>query len=330
VCGNTIVIKPGEDTPASTYNLVEALMDAGLPEGVVNIVTGYGPTAGQPLVEHPDVPVVSFTGSTATGRLVNKLAADKIKRVSLELGGKNPMIVLDDADLDLVMAGLLWGAFGTTGQRCTATSRLIVQKGVAKELTKRIVERAAALRVGDGLLPDTEMGPLINAKQLERVQSYIKIGQQEGARLLTGGHRLTEGKYANGFFLQPTIFGGVKRSMRIAREEIFGPVLSIIEVEDFDEAISVANDVPYGLSASIYSRDVNAAFRAMRDIESGLCYINAPTIGAEIHLPFGGVKGTGNGHREAGPQLMDAFSEWKSVYVDYSGQLQRAQIDNED
>ncbi|KAB8145032.1 aldehyde dehydrogenase family protein [Chloroflexia bacterium SDU3-3] len=329
VCGNTIVIKPGEDTPASTYNLVECLVEAGLPEGVVNIVTGYGTTAGQPLVEHPDVPVISFTGSTATGRLVSKLAADKIKRVSLELGGKNPMIVLDDADLDLVMAGLLWGAFGTTGQRCTATSRLIVQKGVAKELTKRIVERAAALRVGDGLLADTEMGPLINAKQLERVQSYIKIGQQEGARLLTGGQRLTEGKYANGFFLQPTIFGGVTRSMRIAREEIFGPVLSIIEVEDFDEAISVANDVPYGLSASIYSRDVNAAFRAMRDIESGICYINAPTIGAEIHLPFGGVKGTGNGHREAGPQLMDAFSEWKSVYVDYSGQLQRAQIDNE-
>ena len=329
ICGNTVVIKPAEDTPASTFNLVECLVDAGLPPGVVNIVTGYGPTAGQPLVEHADVPVVSFTGSTATGRVVNMLAADKIKRVSLELGGKNPLIVLDDADLDLVMEGVIWGAFGTTGQRCTATSRLIVQKGVAAELTERIVARAAKLRVGDGLNAATEMGPLINQKQLDRVLNYIEIGKQEGAKLRTGGARLNEGAYANGFFLQPTVFAGVTRNMRIAREEIFGPVLSIIEVNDFDEAISVANDVPYGLSASLYSRDVNAAYRAMRDLESGICYINAPTIGAEIHLPFGGVKGTGNGHREAGPQLLDAFSEWKSVYVDYSGALQRAQIDNE-
>ena len=329
ICGNTVVIKPAEDTPHSTFNLVECLVEAGLPAGVVNIVTGYGPSAGQPLVEHSDVPVISFTGSTATGRLVNKAAADQIKRVSLELGGKNPLIVLDDADLDLVMEGAVWGAFGTAGQRCTATSRLIVQKGVAAELTERIVARAAKLRVGDGLHGETEMGPLINQKQLDRVLSYIEIGKQEGAKLLTGGARLTEAAYANGFFLQPTVFAGVTRNMRIAREEIFGPVLSIIEVADFDEAISVANDVPYGLSASLYTRDVNAAFRAIRDLESGICYVNAPTIGAEIHLPFGGVKATGNGHREAGPQLLDAFSEWKSVYVDYSGALQRAQIDNE-
>ncbi|MBC8161881.1 MAG: aldehyde dehydrogenase family protein [Roseiflexaceae bacterium] len=329
VVGNTVVIKPGEDTPHSTFNLVECLHEAGLPPGVVNIVTGYGPTAGQPLVEHADVPVISFTGSTATGRLVNLAAADKIKRVSLELGGKNPVIALDDADLDLVMDGVLWGAFGTAGQRCTATSRLIVQRGVAAELTERLVARAKTLRVGNGLSPETEMGPIINQKQLDRVLDYVAIGKSEGAKLLCGGGRLTGGDYDYGFFVQPTIFGGVSRDMRIAREEIFGPVLSIIEVADFDEAISVANDVPYGLSASLYSRDANHAFRMMRDIESGICYINAPTIGAEIHLPFGGVKGTGNGHREAGPQLMDAFSEWKSVYVDYSGSLQRAQIDNE-
>lgn len=329
IVGNTVVIKPAEDTPHSTFNLVECLVDAGLPPGVVNIITGYGPSAGQPLVEHADVPVISFTGSTATGRLVNKAAADQIKRVSLELGGKNPLIVLDDADLDLVMEGAVWGAFGTAGQRCTATSRLIVQKGVAAELTERLVARAETLRVGDGLRAETEMGPLINQKQIDRVLDYIELGQQEGAALLTGGGRLTEGDYAHGFFLQPTIFAGVNRTMRIAREEIFGPVLSIIEVADFDEAISVANDVAYGLSASLYTRDVNAAFRAIRDLESGICYVNAPTIGAEIHLPFGGVKATGNGHREAGPQLLDAFSEWKSVYVDYSGALQRAQIDNE-
>ena len=329
IAGNTVVIKPAEDTPHSTFNLVEALVAAGLPAGVVNIVTGYGPGAGQPLVEHPDVPVISFTGSTATGRLVNMAAADRIKRVSLEMGGKNAVIVLDDADLDLVMDGVLWGAFGTAGQRCTATSRLIVQRGVAAELTGRLVARANTLRVGNGLSPETEMGPIINQKQLDRVLSYIEVGKNEGARLLCGGERLTGGDYDHGFFMQPTIFGGVRRDMRIAREEIFGPVLSIIEVADFDEAISVANDVPYGLSASLYSRDANNAFRMMRDIESGICYINAPTIGAEIHLPFGGVKGTGNGHREAGPQLMDAFSEWKSIYVDYSGSLQRAQIDNE-
>ncbi|GAB4203050.1 MAG: aldehyde dehydrogenase family protein [Roseiflexaceae bacterium] len=328
VCGNTVVIKPAEDTPVSTYNLVQALIDAGLPPGVVNIVSGYGPGAGQPLVEHPEVPVISFTGSTATGRLVNTLAASKIKRVSLELGGKNPLIVLDDADLDLVMNGVIWGAFGTAGQRCTATSRLIVQRGVARELTERIVARAQQLRVGNGLDSQTEMGPLINAKAVEKVLGYIEIGQQEGAQLLCGGHRLTEGAYAHGFFIEPTVFAGVKRTMRIAREEIFGPVLSIIEVDSYEEAVSVANDVEYGLSASIYTRDINAAYRAMRDIESGIVYINAPTIGAEIHLPFGGVKATGNGHREAGPQMLDAFSEWKSVYVDFSGNLQRAQIDN--
>jgi aldehyde dehydrogenase (NAD+) len=328
VCGNTIVIKPGEDASASTFNLVECLIEAGLPPGVVNIVTGYGPSAGQPLVEHPDVPVISFTGSTATGQMVNQLAANKIKHVSLEMGGKNPMIVMDDADLDLVMNGVVWGAFGTTGQRCTATSRLIVQRGVARALVERIVERAQSLRIGNGLDSQTEMGPLINEKQLKRVLGYIEIGKQESAQLRCGGARLTDGNYAHGYFVQPTVFTGVKPTMHIAQEEIFGPVLSVIEVDSLDEAVAVANGVPYGLSSSIYTRDINAAYRAMRDLEAGIVYINAPTIGAEIHLPFGGTKATGNGHREAGPQMIDAFSEWKSVYVDFSGSLQRAQIDN--
>ncbi len=328
VCGNTVVIKPGEDASVSTYNLVECLVEAGLPPGVVNIVTGFGPSAGQPLVEHPDVPVISFTGSTEVGRLVYELAARQLKRVSLEMGGKNPLIVMDDADLDLVLQGVIWGAFGTTGQRCTATSRLIVHRRVTATLVERIVERATRLRIGNGLDPETEMGPLVNEDQLRRVLEYIAIGKAEGATLRCGGAQLSEGACAHGFFVQPTVFTGVTPQMRIAREEIFGPVLSVIEVESLDEALAVANDVAYGLSASIYTRDINAAYRAMHELEAGIVYINAPTIGAEIHLPFGGVKATGNGHREAGPTMLDVFSEWKSVYVDYSGTLQRAQIDN--
>ncbi|MGQ9925368.1 MAG: aldehyde dehydrogenase family protein [Chloroflexaceae bacterium] len=328
VCGNTVVIKPGEDASVSTYNLVECLVEAGLPPGVVNIVTGFGPSAGQPLVEHPDVPVISFTGSTEVGRLVYELGARQLKRVSLEMGGKNPIIVMDDADLDLVLQGMIWGAFGTTGQRCTATSRLIVHRNLAATLVERIVDRATRLRIGNGLDPETEMGPLVNEEQLRRVLEYVELGRHEGATLRCGGAHLNEGAYALGFFVQPTVFTGVTPQMRIAREEIFGPVLSVIEVASLHEALAVANDVAYGLSASIYTRDINAAYRAMHELEAGIVYINAPTIGAEIHLPFGGVKATGNGHREAGPTMLDVFSEWKSVYVDYSGTLQRAQIDN--
>ncbi|MCX7791019.1 MAG: aldehyde dehydrogenase family protein, partial [Chloroflexaceae bacterium] len=246
VCGNTVVIKPGEDASVSTYNLVECLVEAGLPPGAVNIVTGFGPSAGQPLVEHPDVPVISFTGSTEVGRLVYELGARQLKRVSLEMGGKNPLIVMDDADLDLVLQGVIWGAFGTTGQRCTATSRLIVHRDVAATLVERIVDRATRLRIGNGLDPETEMGPLVNEDQLRRVLEYIEIGQREGATLRCGGARLSEGAYAHGFFVQPTVFTGVTPQMRIAREEIFGPVLSVIEVADLDEALAVANDVAYG------------------------------------------------------------------------------------
>lgn len=328
ICGNTVVIKPAEDTPASTFNLVECLIEAGLPPGVVNIVTGYGPSAGQPLVEHPDVAIVSFTGSTATGRHIASLAAPALKHVSLELGGKNAMIVLDDADLDLAVEGAVWGAFGTSGQRCTATSRLIVQRGVAEELTRRVVERAERLRVGNGLDGASQVGPVVNGRQMERILDYIEVGKGEGAQLRCGGQQLTNGDLAHGYFVAPTVFDQVTPKMRIAQEEIFGPVLSVITVDSAEEAIAVANDVQYGLSASIYTRDVNKAYMAMRDLYTGIVYVNAPTIGAEIHLPFGGTKGTGNGHREAGQQMLDVFSEWKSIYVDFSGGLQRAQIDN--
>jgi alpha-ketoglutaric semialdehyde dehydrogenase len=327
IVGNTVVIKPAPDTPLSTYNLVQCLLDAGVPDGVVNIVTG-GAAAGEAIVTHNDVKVVSFTGSTKTGARVTRLAADKMKHVSLEMGGKNPMIVMEDADLDLVVEGALWGAFGTSGQRCTATSRLIAHRSVVGELTERLGERAEQLVVGNGLEPASQMGPQINQMQIEKIMDYVRVGQSEGARLVTGGSRLTDDAFAHGYFHQPTIFVDVKRSMRIAQEEIFGPVLSIIPVESLAEAIDVANDVPYGLSSSIYTRDVNAAFQAMRELYTGIVYVNAPTIGAEIHLPFGGTKGTGNGHREAGTQVLDVFSEWKSIYIDYSGGLQRAQIDN--
>jgi aldehyde dehydrogenase (NAD+) len=328
IVGNTVVIKPASDTPLSVFNFVQCLLDAGLPEGVVNIVTGSGSKVGEPLMRHPSVKVISFTGSTEIGSRVARVGAEGMKHVSLEMGGKNPMIVMDDADLELVLEGALWGAFGTTGQRCTATSRLIAHRAVVSELTERLADRAEKLRVGNGLLETVDMGPSINAGQIGIVEEYVKIGKADGAQLICGGNRLSDGDYANGFFHRPTIFGEVKRGMRIAQEEIFGPVLSIIPVESLEEAIDVANDVPYGLSSSIYTRDVNAAFRAMRDLYTGIVYVNAPTIGAEIHLPFGGTKGTGNGHREGGTQVLDVFSEWKSIYVDFSGTLQRAQIDN--
>jgi aldehyde dehydrogenase (NAD+) len=328
ILGNTVVIKPAEDTPLSTINLVQTLMDAGLPKGVVNIVTGDGPNAGEPLVRHPDVKVLSFTGSTEVGHHITQVAAETLKRVSLEMGGKNAIIAMDDADLDLVLEGAVWGAFGTTGQRCTASSRIIAHRAIADELGRRLAERAREMTVGSGLDEQVTMGPSINQQQYETVLKYVAIGKQEGAQVLTGGDRVADGDYAHGYFHQPTIFTGVRPEMRIAQEEIFGPVTAIIPVDSLDEAIEVANGVKYGLSSSIYTRNVNNAFRAMRDLDSGIVYCNAPTIGAEIHLPFGGTKATGNGHREGGIQSLDVFSEWKSLYIDFSGHLQRAQIDN--
>ncbi len=327
VCGNTCVIKPAQDTPLSTFNLVTALTEAGLPNGVVNIVTGYGPEAGGPLSEHADVRAISFTGSSAVGRIVGTTAAKSFKHCSLELGGKNPMIVLEDADLDLAIEGGLWGGFGTTGQRCTATSRIIVQKRVYGEFVERYVERAKKLKVGNGLDETSEMGPAINEAQMNRDLNYIEIGKGEGAKIKCGGNRLTKGDFQYGWFVEPTVFIDVDPKMRIAQEEIFGPVVSIIPCEGFEDAIEIANDVDYGLSSSLYTKDVNKAFVAMRDLYAGITYINAPTIGAEVHLPFGGVKSTGNGHREGGIGAIDFYSEWKAIYVDYSDTLQRAQID---
>ena len=330
VCGNTCVIKPAQDTPLSTFNLVRVLMDAGLPKGVINIVTGFGPEAGGPLLEHPDVRAISFTGSSAVGRIVGTTAAKSFKHCSLELGGKNPMIVLDDANLDLAIEGGLWGAFGTTGQRCTATSRIIVQKDVYGEFVERYVERAKALRVGNGLDETSEMGPAVNERQLLSDLKYVEVGKAEGAKIKCGGHRLESGDYQHGWFMEPTVFTDVDPKMRIAQEEIFGPLVSIIPCQNLEHAIEIANGVEYGLSSALYTKDVNKAFSAMRDLHAGITYINAPTIGAEVHLPFGGVKATGNGHREGGIGAIDFYSEWKAVYVDYSDKLQKAQIDRAD
>ena len=328
ICGNTVVLKPAEDTPHTAVRFVEILAEAGVPPGVVNLVHGRGEEVGAALVRHRDVQLVSFTGSAAVGREIASVCGQDLRRVSLELGGKNAQIVMEDADLELAVEGALWGAFGTTGQRCTATSRLIVHRDVAKKITDMLVERAQRIRIGDGLDESVEMGPLINDAARQKVFRYIDIGEQEGARLLTGGSTHDAGSCANGYFFQPTIFDRVKPNMRIAQEEIFGPVLSIIEVDGFEAAIEALNGTRYGLSSSIYTRDVARAFRAMRDVEAGITYINGPTIGAEVHLPFGGVKDTGNGHREAGTTVYDIFTEWKSIYVDYSGKLQKAQIDN--
>ncbi|MBS1853366.1 MAG: aldehyde dehydrogenase family protein [Acidobacteria bacterium] len=330
VCGNTCVIKPAQDTPLSTYNLVKVLSDAGVPKGVVNIVSGFGADAGAPMLEHPDVRAISFTGSSSVGRTIGTTAAQSFKHCSLELGGKNPMIVLDDANLDLAIEGGLWGAFGTTGQRCTATSRIIVQKGVYSEFIERYVERAKQLKVGNGLDESIDMGPAINERQLISDLKYVEIGQSEGARLKCGGHRLDSGDLRHGFFMEPTVFVDVNPKMRIAQEEIFGPVVSIIPCDDLEDAIEIANNIEYGLSSALYTRDVNKAFAAMRDLYAGITYINAPTIGAEVHLPFGGTKATGNGHREGGLGAIEFYSEWKAVYVDYSDRLQKAQIDRVD
>jgi len=327
VSGNTCVIKPAEDTPLSTYNLVQTLIDAGLPPGVVNIVSGYGPEAGAPLVEHPDVRAISFTGSSAVGSIVAQRAAATFKPVSLEMGGKNAMIVMDDANVELALEGALWGAFGTTGQRCTATSRILLHASIAAEFTAKLVARVQALTVGNGLDSGVEVGPQVNAQQIETSAKYCAIALAEGAKLLIGGKQLTDGTYAKGTFFAPTVFGSVTPTMRIAREEVFGPVVALIEFNTTEEAIEIANSIDYGLSTALYSKDINRAFAAIRDLEAGITYINAPTIGAEVHLPFGGVKQTGNGHRE-GNGAIDFYTTWKSVYIDYSDKLQRAQIDN--
>jgi len=330
VCGNTVVFKPATLTPLSALNFVKILEEAGIPRGVVNLVTGGGGEVGNAMLVSDTIRIVSFTGSTDVGRTVSSQAAPSFKKVHLEMGGKNVIMIMDDANLELAVEGCVWGGFGTTGQRCTAASRVVVHEKVYDQFLEQFVARVKALRVGDGLDPRTEMGPLVSQAQLDTVAKYVTIGLEEGAKLACGGHRLTAGAHANGFFHEPTVFADVAPSMRIAQEEIFGPVVSVIPCRSFEEAVAIGNGVQYGLSASIYTQDINRAFAAMRDMYTGIFYVNAPTIGAEVHLPFGGTKATGNGHREAGAAALDVFSEWKSVYVDFSGRLQRAQIDTAD
>lgn len=330
VCGNTVVIKPASFTPLTVWNLVRGCEEVGIPKGVVNLVTGSGRKVGDPLVKHPDVALISFTGSSDVGRQINMAAAPSFKRIGLEMGGKNAVIVMDDANLELALDGVIWGAFGTTGQRCTATSRCLVHKKIYKKFVNMLVERAKKIKVGNGLDETTEMGPAIDEGQLMKNLEYVEIGKKEGAKLVCGGKRLTKGDLKYGFFMEPTIFIDVTRDMRLFKEEIFGPILSVVPFDTFEEAIELQNDCLYGLSGSIYTQDVNKAFTAMRDVHTGIFYVNAPTIGAENHLPFGGVKQTGNGHREGGKEALDLFSEWKAIYVDFSGRLQKAQIDTDE
>jgi aldehyde dehydrogenase (NAD+) len=334
ICGNTVVIKPASLTPLSVVMLAEAFEEAGLPKGVFNVVTGGGREVGQPMLEHPKVAVISFTGSTDVGRDISIACAPQFKHVHLEMGGKNIIMVMDDADVDLAVDGALWGAFGTAGQRCTAASRVVAHRKVYDQFVEKLAGRTKKLRIGYGLDPNVDMGPNVSASQVKTVEKYVRIGTEEGAKVVAGGSALT-GKseawdFSKGFFHEPTVFADVKPDMRIAQEEIFGPVTSVMKCESLEEAIQIGNGVRYGLSSSIYTRDVNKAFVAMRDMYTGIFYVNAPTIGAETHLPFGGTKETGNGHREAGVAGIDVFSEWKSIYVDYSGSLQRAQIDTEE
>jgi acyl-CoA reductase-like NAD-dependent aldehyde dehydrogenase len=328
VCGNSVIIKPAEDVPHTVTVLVEILLEAGLPPDVIQLVHGVGETVGKAIVEHPEIPLISFTGSTDTGRIVGETCGRMHKRLSLEMGGKNAQIVLDDADLDLALDGVLWGAFGTTGQRCTATSRLILQKGIHDRFLGMLLDRVRELKLGDGRKKGTDVGPLINEAARDKVERYVDIGQAEGADLLIGGARPDDKSLAGGFFYLPTIFARVEPGMRIEQEEIFGPVLSVVRVNDAEEAFEVNNGVKYGLSSSLYTRDVNLAFSALERLDNGITYVNAPTIGAEAHMPFGGVKQTGNGHREGGWEVYEFYSETKVGYVDYSGALQRAQIDN--
>jgi len=328
LCGNACIFKPAEDVPATGHMLVEIMLEAGLPPDVIQLVHGVGESVGAAIVNHPRIPVISFTGSTETGRIVGEICGRMHKRLSLEMGGKNAMIVMDDADLDLALEGVLWGAFGTTGQRCTATSRLIVQDGIHDELVSRLIDRARGLKLGDGRKKGTDVGPLINQTALDKVERYIDIGQGEGADLVCGGQRPNAPGTEKGFFFEPTIFARVRAGMRLEQEEIFGPVLSVIRFQTVDEAFAINNDVRYGLSSSVYTRNVNVAMRAIVELDNGITYINAPTIGAEAHLPFGGVKQTGNGHREGGWEVYEFYSETKVGYLDFSGALQRAQIDN--
>ncbi|MDF2834568.1 MAG: aldehyde dehydrogenase [Paenibacillus sp.] len=328
VAGNAVVWKPATETPMIAAEFVKAYEDAGLPKGLVNLVHGSGSVVGSAIVDHPGIDLISFTGSNEVGKRINERAGALLKRTSLEMGGKNAVIVMDDADLELAVDGILWSAYGTSGQRCTACSRVIAHASVKEELERRLLERIARLKLGNGLDESVQVGPVINRASLERIDGYVRLGLEEGAKLLCGGRIAAESGPEEGHFYAPTLFTDVQPEMRIASEEIFGPVVSIISVHSLEDAVAINNAVAFGLSSSIFTRDINRAYRAMRDLDTGIVYVNAGTTGAEIHLPFGGTKGTGNGHRDSGVASLDVYTEWKSIYVDYSGKLQRAQIDN--
>ena len=327
VAGNTAVFKPAGDTPEMAWHFTKIFEEAGLPAGVLNLVFGSGSQVGDPMVAHPGIQVISFTGSTEVGLAIAGKGGGLGKRISLEMGGKNAILVMEDADLALASDAIAWSAFGTTGQRCTACSRVLVHAKVHDALAQRVAAKAKSLRLGDGLDPGTEVGPLVNRAQVEKVQQYVEIGRKEGA-LVAGGEPATEGALGRGHFFKPTVFADVPAGARVAVEEIFGPVLAMVKVESLEQAIEINNASRYGLSSSIFTADVNHAFEAMRDLDTGIVYVNHGTTGAETHLPFGGTRGTGNGHREAGHTMLDPFTEWKSIYVDFSGRVQRAQIDN--
>ncbi|SEQ84987.1 aldehyde dehydrogenase (NAD+) [Virgibacillus subterraneus] len=329
VSGNAVVWKPATETPIMAFELAKIFEEAGLPKGVVNVVFGKGSAVGDAMVNHDDIRVISFTGSNDTGRSIASKCGEQLKKVSLEMGGKNAVIVMDDADLNLAVEGILWSAFGTSGQRCTACSRVIVHEDVKERLEERLLVEMEKLTIGDGLDESIKVGPIINNAGLEKIKKYIQIGKDEGAKMLAGGYVMDEGDHAKGHYFAPTLFTDATAEMRISQEEIFGPVVSLVPVKSFEEAIEVNNGVEFGLSSSIFTGDVNRVFKAQRDLDTGIVYVNAGTTGAEIHLPFGGTKGTGNGHRDSGVQALDVFTEWKAVYVDFSGKLQRAQIDVE-
>lgn len=329
VAGNAVIWKPATETPIMAFELAKIFEEAGLPEGVLNVVFGSGSSVGDAMVNHKDIRVISFTGSGDTGRGIAAKCGEQLKKVSLEMGGKNAVIVMDDADLQLAAEGIVWSAFGTSGQRCTACSRVIVHEDVKERLEKLLLEQMENLTIGNGLDEANKVGPIINKAGMDKIKSYMEIGQSEGAKLLAGGHEIDNDELKDGYYFAPTLFTDATADMRISQEEIFGPVVSLIPVKSFEEAIEVNNGVEYGLSSSIFTSDVNRVFKAQRDLDTGIVYVNAGTTGAEIHLPFGGTKGTGNGHRDSGVQALDVFTEWKAVYVDYSGKLQRAQIDVE-
>jgi alpha-ketoglutaric semialdehyde dehydrogenase len=329
ICGNTAVFKPSSDTSVCAAKFVEVLAEAGLPEGVINLIHGPGGEVGEYLVSHPNVDAVSFTGSFETGKRLEGICGSIHRVITSEMGGKNAIIVMDDANLELAVEGAVWGGFGTSGQRCTAASRIVIHKKIYRKFTEMFQEAARRLRLGNGLERGVDMGPLVNESQFNKVMKYIEIGKGERAKLLLGGKAFQKGACSKGYFIEPTLFGDVTPEMRIAREEIFGPVVSLIKAADFEEAIQIVNGIPYGLSSAIYTQDVNASAIAERDLESGIVYINASTIGAEIHLPFGGVKHSGYGRKEAGGRggALDTYSHWKVIYRDFSGKLQKAQID---